>query len=143
MRLSESPAGRTARVTLSAASRHDLRVAGRVGDRVHVAMAGQRLDELGAQARQQVDDARRDVGHAEHLAEVQRQPRPALGDDRHHDVAGGERRQDLGDEAEHVGLVGAITPTTPDGSGIVKLKCGVATGLTEPSTAWTLSVQPA
>jgi hypothetical protein len=38
---------------------------------------------------------------------------------------------------------GATMPTTPVGSGMVKLKYGAATGLTEPSTWCTLSDQPA
>src|SRR6476661_2486862 len=38
---------------------------------------------------------------------------------------------------------GATTPTTPVGSGIVKLKYGAATGLDEPSTWPILSAQPA
>jgi hypothetical protein len=38
---------------------------------------------------------------------------------------------------------GATTPTTPVGSGIVKLKYGPATGLAPPATWWILSAQPA
>src|SRR6266404_5315782 len=38
---------------------------------------------------------------------------------------------------------GATTPTTPVGSGIVKLKYGAATGFAEPSTWLILSAQPA
>jgi hypothetical protein len=41
------------------------------------------------------------------------------------------------------GTGGARTATTPTGSGIEKEKKGWATGLTEPRTAWSLSVQPA
>src|SRR4029078_4107101 len=38
---------------------------------------------------------------------------------------------------------GATTPTTPVGSGIVKLKYGAATGFTVPRTCEILSAQPA
>src|SRR6185436_13651767 len=41
------------------------------------------------------------------------------------------------------GSSGASTTTTPIGSGVVKLKCGVATGFTLPKTWENLSVQPA
>ena len=41
------------------------------------------------------------------------------------------------------GRSGASTTTTPIGSGVVKLKCGDATGFTLPKTCWYLSVQPA
>jgi hypothetical protein len=41
------------------------------------------------------------------------------------------------------GSSGATIPTTPVGSGIVKLKYGPATGLDEPSTCAILSAQPA
>ena len=73
---------------------------------VEVAVAGERLHELRAQAGEQVDDAGGHVGDAEHLAEVQRQQRPALRDDRDDDVARAQRRQDRADQAEHVRLVG-------------------------------------
>ena len=81
-------AGRRAtRVTLSAARRTTSGSPVVSSDRVDVAVPGQRLDELRAQAGEQVHDAGRDVGHAEHLAEVQRQQRPALGHDRDDHVA--------------------------------------------------------
>src|SRR5215470_12643961 len=38
---------------------------------------------------------------------------------------------------------GAITATTPVGSGTEKLKCEEATGLTVPKSCWYLSHQPA
>src|SRR5438876_8405919 len=41
------------------------------------------------------------------------------------------------------GSSGAITTTTPVGSGVVKLKCEEATGLTLPKICEYLSVQPA
>src|SRR5579871_5217117 len=41
------------------------------------------------------------------------------------------------------GSSGASTTTTPVGSGVVKLKCDVATGFTLPNTCEYLSVQPA
>src|SRR5207248_7873707 len=41
------------------------------------------------------------------------------------------------------GFSGQRTPTTPVGSGAVKLKYGPATGFEEPSTCASLSVQPA
>src|SRR5579859_3406003 len=41
------------------------------------------------------------------------------------------------------GSDGATMPTTPVGSGIVKLKYGPATGLVLPATCESLSVQPA
>src|SRR5258708_38729358 len=41
------------------------------------------------------------------------------------------------------GASGARTATTPVGSGVVKLKCDVATGFTLPKTCEYLSVQPA
>src|SRR5215204_1594032 len=41
------------------------------------------------------------------------------------------------------GCSGAMTPTTPVGSGTVKLKYGAATGFDEPSTCAYLSAQPA
>jgi hypothetical protein len=41
------------------------------------------------------------------------------------------------------GVSGASTPTTPVGSGNVKLKYGTATGLEDPSTCANLSAQPA
>src|ERR1051325_8467098 len=41
------------------------------------------------------------------------------------------------------GSSGARTTTTPEGSGMVKLKCDVATGFTLPNTCEYLSVQPA
>src|SRR5213592_2968664 len=41
------------------------------------------------------------------------------------------------------GSSGARTPTTPVGSGIVKLKYGAATGFAPPSTCGSLSAQPA
>src|SRR6266404_3838963 len=41
------------------------------------------------------------------------------------------------------GSSGATTTTTPVGSGVVKLKCGEATGLTLPKICEYLSVQPA
>src|SRR6266404_7370706 len=41
------------------------------------------------------------------------------------------------------GSSGQITTTTPVGSGVVKLKCDVATGFTAPKTCVNLSVQPA
>jgi hypothetical protein len=41
------------------------------------------------------------------------------------------------------GSPGATIPTTPVGSGTVKLKYGPATGLDPPSTCASLSVQPA
>src|SRR6202162_6557018 len=41
------------------------------------------------------------------------------------------------------GASGASTPTTPVGSGTVKLKYGPATGFEEPSTCAILSAQPA
>src|SRR5688500_12040098 len=41
------------------------------------------------------------------------------------------------------GSSGASTPTTPVGSGTVKLKYGPATGLEPPSTCGSLSAQPA
>jgi hypothetical protein len=42
-----------------------------------------------------------------------------------------------------VGSAGAMTPTTPVGSGSVKLKYGAATGFDEPSTCASLSAHPA
>ena len=48
-----------------------------------------------------------------------------------------ERRPRSGGES------GAMTPTTPMGSGTVKLKWGVATGFTEPRRAAYLSAHPA
>ena len=41
------------------------------------------------------------------------------------------------------GASGASATTTPVGSGIVKLKCDVATGFTDPKICENLSVQPA
>src|SRR5207253_5820859 len=41
------------------------------------------------------------------------------------------------------GSSGASATTTPVGSGIVKLKCDVATGFTDPKICENLSVQPA
>src|SRR5439155_13287383 len=41
------------------------------------------------------------------------------------------------------GSSGASTTTTPVGSGVVKLKCELATGLTLPNICEYLSVQPA
>src|SRR5919202_5457265 len=41
------------------------------------------------------------------------------------------------------GSSGARTPTTPVGSGTVKLKYGPATGLADPSTCASLSAHPA
>src|ERR1044071_6262989 len=41
------------------------------------------------------------------------------------------------------GSSGASTTATPDGSGVVKLKCDDATGLTLPKTCEYLSAQPA
>ena len=41
------------------------------------------------------------------------------------------------------GSSGATTPTTPVGSGTVKLKYGPATGFDEPSTCASLSAHPA
>src|SRR5919197_3963031 len=41
------------------------------------------------------------------------------------------------------GSSGATIPTTPVGSGTVKLKYGPATGFAEPSTCASLSAQPA
>src|SRR5216117_3244638 len=41
------------------------------------------------------------------------------------------------------GSSGATIPTTPVGSGMVKLKYGPATGFDEPSTCASLSAQPA
>src|SRR5829696_8284870 len=41
------------------------------------------------------------------------------------------------------GPSGASTPTTPVGSGMVKLKYGAATGFAEPKTCAYLSAQPA
>ena len=41
------------------------------------------------------------------------------------------------------GSSGASTPTTPVGSGMVKLKYGPATGFAPPSTCGSLSAQPA
>ena len=41
------------------------------------------------------------------------------------------------------GWSGATMPTTPVGSGSENDRNGAATGLMPPSTAWSLSVQPA
>ena len=55
-----------------------------------------------------------------------------------------ERRREPADEARAATTSpGATTPTTPVGSGIVKLKYGAATGLDEPRTWPILSAQPA
>src|SRR5205085_8625353 len=46
-------------------------------------------------------------------------------------------------KASNDGSSGQITTTTPVGSGIVKLKCELATGFTAPKICVNLSVQPA
>src|SRR4029079_12355973 len=55
-------------------------------------------------------------------------------------TSGGARRHTRTRSGEHSG---ATSPTTPVGSGIVKLKYGAATGFEEPSTWLILSAQPA
>src|SRR5215212_2592036 len=55
-------------------------------------------------------------------------------------VSGGSRRDT---SPSRDGSSGAITATTPVGSGTVKLKYGPATGFEPPSTCASLSVQPA
>src|SRR5439155_9355569 len=53
----------------------------------------------------------------------------------------GGARRDTSPSSDDVS--GATIPTTPVGSGIVKLKYGAATGFDEPSTWAILSAQPA
>ncbi len=51
---------------------------------------------------------------------------------------------EITDTSPNNGLAsGANTETTPVGSRILKLKCELATGFTEPNTCRYLSVQPA
>src|SRR5882672_303845 len=45
--------------------------------------------------------------------------------------------------ASSAGSSGQMTTTTPVGSGVVKLKCELATGFTDPKIWLNLSVQPA
>ena len=76
-------------------------------------------------------------------AEVQAGQGLGFRQDRDDRVAGGESGRDLGDEAEQRRLVGRDDPHPPVGSGSENDRNGAATGLTPPSTAWNLSVQPA
>ena len=66
-----------------------------------------------------------------------------LGGDDDHRVAADDRGGEPRDEPLERGLVGREDPTTPVGSGIVKLKYGPATGFVPPSTCASLSAQPA
>ena len=94
---------------------------------------GEDRHELRPPPGQDVDDAARDVGRGEHLGQRHGRQRPALAGDEDDRVAGDERRREAADEARAATTSpGATTPTTPVGSGIVKLKYGAATGLDEP-----------
>ncbi len=66
-----------------------------------------------------------------------------LGGEHDDRVARKNRRRDETDEREQRRRVGQSTPTTPVGSGKVKLKCGEATGFTVEKSGPYLSVQPA
>ena len=82
-----------------------------------------------AQPGEDVDDAARHVGGREHLGELDRDERMRLRGDDHRGVAADERRARAASRARASGGSGGRrSPTTPVGSGIVKLKYGPATG---------------
>ena len=78
--------------------------------------------ELGAVAREQVDDATGKVGGRDRLGQLERGERLRLGRDDDRRVAAHDRGSDAGDEAVERRRFGARIATTPVGSGTVKLK---------------------
>ena len=94
-------------------------------------------------AREHVDGPRGNVRGRDRLGELDRRERLRLGRDDDDGVPADERRRDPATSPSSGGSSGARTPTTPVGSGTVKLKYGPATGFAEPSTCASLSAQPA
>ena len=104
---------------------------------------GEPRRELVAEAGEQVDRAAGNVARRERLGELDRGERARLGRERDDRVPADERGREPRDEPEERRLSGATIPTTPVGSGTVKLKYGPATGFDEPSTCASLSAKPA
>ena len=144
-RVAVRPAG-TTRLTVSAASSSIVaasRVAGRVDDRVDVAVPAQRREKLVHAPGHQVQHAARDVGDARDLAEVQRAQRRAARDDRDDGVARGQRRARPRGSGRAGRLVGREHGDDAGRLGTREARYGAATGLMPPITAGSLSVQPA
>ena len=79
-------------------------------DRVDVHVRGEPGRELGALPGEDVDDAARDVGGGEHLAELDRGERVRLGGDDHRGVAADDRGREPRDEPVQRRLVGREDP---------------------------------
>ena len=139
-----SPAGRSTRLMLLAAGAARLgRVLAPARSMALTSMCEASHGASSAAAGEEVDHSPWYVGGREHLGQRDRRQRRLLGGDDDAGVAGGDGRRDDATSPSSDESWGAMTATTPVGSGTEKLKYGPATGLASPSTAANLSDHPA
>ena len=89
------------------------------------------------------DHARRQIAGRDNFGKCERRQRFRGRDEHDGAVAAQDYWRDQRDKLKQRGSSGQMTTTTPVGSGIVKLKCELATGFTAPKIWPNLSVQPA
>jgi len=114
-----------------------------IDNRVHIHVTRDVRRELGAIACKHIDHARRQIAGRDNFGKCERRQRFRGRDEHDGAVAAQDYWRDQRDKLKQRGSSGQMTTTTPVGSGIVKLKCELATGFTAPKIWPNLSVQPA